>query len=157
MSYLDVIEEFERERSHRVFTWKDFHPDLDPTEWEVRETESGTVGRKVTEDDTGLVGFFIPRERLERGPSGKPATSPKGLREAVAMAGGVLPVTVKVGRTEWSFDRLMIGADSWVVGRCADAIAEIAWPEKGGGDAGTTSVKGKALESCPAPRMEMDL
>ena len=41
MSYLDVIEEFERERSHRVFTWKDFHPELDPVDWEIKEDESG--------------------------------------------------------------------------------------------------------------------
>ncbi len=129
MSYLDIIEELERERSHRGFTWRDFHPELDPGEWEVRETESGTVGRKVAGAETGLVGFFIPRERLERGPAVKPATIPKGLKRAVAMAGGVLPLTVKIGRTEWSFDRLMIGADSWVVGRCADARAEIAWVE----------------------------
>ena len=138
MSYLDVIEEFEREWSHRVFTWRDFHPELDPVQWEIRETESGAVGRKVAGADTGLVGFFIPRKRLERGPATKPATIPKGLKRAVAMAGGVLPLTVKVGRTEWSFDRLMIGADSWVVGRCADAKAEVAWVEKRGKGAGTT-------------------
>ena len=44
-----------------------------------------------------------------------------------------------------------------VAKRCADAKAEVAWVEKRRGDAGTTSVKGKAQEGCPAPHMEVEL
>jgi len=50
-------------------SWRDFYPELEPADFEIEELASGISGRRVKEDVTGTIGFFIPWERLKEGPT----------------------------------------------------------------------------------------
>jgi len=52
-------------------TLRDFYPDLDPADFEIEELACGISGRRMKEDVTGTTGFFIPSERLKKGPAGR--------------------------------------------------------------------------------------
>ncbi len=82
-------------------TWRDFYPDLDPADFEIEETVGGISGRRMKEDVTGTVGFFIPWERLKEGPAGEVEVS--GEWEVSELR---IPSQVKAGLVDvWSLSR----------------------------------------------------
>jgi hypothetical protein len=72
MSYLAILDkaldetQADEKSGH---SWQDFYPDLDPADFEIEELASGISGRRVKEDVAGTIGFFIPWERLKKGPT----------------------------------------------------------------------------------------
>jgi len=74
MNYLAILDkaldETQADEKSR-HAWQDFYPDLDPADFEIEELTSGISGRRKKEDVTGTTSFFIPWERLKKGPAGE--------------------------------------------------------------------------------------
>ena len=95
-------------------SWKDFHPDLVPADFEIPEMARGIAGKKIRGPMVGTVGFFIPWAKLEQGPTP--------------------PTKRKNSTTEkWNFSRLHIPSqtnpgkvDVWMIG-IRDDGAERFW------------------------------
>lgn len=74
MSFLEIAKETVKkiEKDSSSFTWKDFYPDLDESEWEFTYNRDGSLlGRKVQGEMVGLTDFYIPIQRLRGGPPNK--------------------------------------------------------------------------------------
>ena len=74
MNYLAILDKAlgetqADEKSDR--SWQDFYLDLEPADFEIKETVGGISGRRVKGNVAGTVGFFIPWERLKEGPAGQ--------------------------------------------------------------------------------------
>ncbi len=86
-------------------SWQDFYPDLDPADFKIEELASGVSGRRVKEDVTGTTGFFIPWERLKKGPAGE--VEDTGEWETSELQ---IPSQVKAGFVDvWSLSRKRCG------------------------------------------------
>ncbi len=87
------------EKSDR--SWQVLYPDLEPADFEIKETVGGISGRRMKEDVTGTTGFFIPWERLKEGPAGQ--VDDDGEWETSELR---IPSQVKAGLVDvWSLSR----------------------------------------------------
>ena len=72
MNYLAILDraidetQADKESHH---SWQEFHPDLDPADFEIEELVGGILGRRMKGNVAGTVGFFIPWGRLKGGPA----------------------------------------------------------------------------------------
>jgi len=101
MNYLAILDKAmgetqADEKSDR--SWQYFYPDLEPADFEIKETVGGISGRRVKGNVAGTVGFFIPWERLKEGPAGQ--VEDNGEWEASELR---IPSQVKAGFVDvWS-------------------------------------------------------
>jgi hypothetical protein len=87
-------------------SWQGFYPGLAPSDFAIVETAGGISGRKVKGEMSGLVSFFIPFGKHEKGPQ---PTTKREMATATSQ--------------EWDFSKIYIPSqtdpariDVWMVG-----------------------------------------
>jgi len=108
MNYLAILDKaLDEPQADEIsgHSWQDFYPDLDPADFEIKETAGGISGRRVKEVVAGTIGFFIPWERLKKGPAGE--VEDTGEWETSELR---IPSQVKAGLVDvWSLSRKRCG------------------------------------------------
>ena len=108
MNYLAILDKAldetqADEKSDR--SWQDFYPDLEPADFEIKETVGGISGSRVKGNVAGTVGFFIPWERLTEGPAGQVEDTEEWDTSELR-----IPSQVKAGLVDvWSLSRKRCG------------------------------------------------